>query len=531
MNILQRIHKPILLAILAATAALAPASFTRLTDLGAGGFAQDINAKGTIVGAVSDPQTHGLIPAVWEAGALKTLPVGGFGTAAVSAISENGILVGIANIGYNQTAVTWVNDQIVALPDLGEGGTALDVNSAGQIVGYVNSGDEFLPATWTNGQLSVLPLPAFGEAGDKLYASANSINENGQIVGMVKVAFGSDKLALMWVGDVVKPLPLDGAHQFLETVGVHVTSDGHVLFAGYKGPNAEYGIHILNTDLSVTTLGRVEGAIASYPLSLTDNGVTIGYSHFFDQAAGVVMLVPTVWRDGTPTTLELEDGYRWGLPLGANDAGQIVGSISDGVSGTSVAGVWSNDESYPLTISSEKGFPGTVVTFTGTIIENGKPLAGKEVRFQMLTGEIGRATTNKKGIAKLRYTIPGDMSVGSHPVMGSFGGGKYAQSKLVVEAAPTVLTAISVSGKAGARVSVKGTLSNKANGKSLSAQAINATSGTAKMSTRTKQAGDYAFQLDIPAKAKPGTKYTMTVRFDGKPGFQASSAKATITVQ
>ena len=531
MKIIRSIHKQILSGLILAVASLASATFTRLPDLGAGGFASAVNESGQIVGGVSDPATLGLRPAVWDNGVLRQLPTGRFDTAAANAINDNGVVVGIANVGYNQQAVEWVNGALIELPDLGEGSTASDVNNKGQVVGYVNSGDEKFAATWVNGELTILPTPPVGREGDKIWTFANSINDNGQIVGTAKVAFGSDKIGVQWLGSVGKPLPLDGSYRFLETTAYQISPTGRVLFTGYSGPNSVFGINVLGSDLSVTTLPNLPGAIAAYPTQFNDSGVVVGYNHFFDSTAGVAMLQPTVWRDGVPTALDLEDGFRWGFPSGLNSAGLIVGSISDGVSGTGYAGYWSDTDSYPLTISSESGYLGSVITFTATSIEKGKPIAGREIRFLMTSGEIGRATTNKRGIAKLRFAIPVNMTTGAHQVMGSFGGGKYAPASLTVKAAPTALSVGSVGGKPGTRVTLQGNLTNKINGKALTGQVVNAAVGTLKATTRTKAAGAFSFNFDIAKTARKGTRYTVTFTYDGKEGYEATTVKATITVQ
>jgi uncharacterized membrane protein len=100
--------------------------------------------------------------------------------------------------------VVWIDGTPLELPTLGEGGSASDINDAGQIVGRVFLGEGSLPSLWTAGELKVLPLPTFGEVGDVLYASADRINSAGEIIGTVRVAFGSDSIALRWSNGQVR---------------------------------------------------------------------------------------------------------------------------------------------------------------------------------------------------------------------------------------------------------------------------------------------------------------------------------------
>jgi probable HAF family extracellular repeat protein len=168
-------------------------SMSALPTLGGNnGSASDINNRGEIAGTaqttVSDTTyspskpLQTILPVLWEKGRVRALPtVDGDSDGVAFAINDQGHAVGgTGDCAGAIHAVSWENDTAVKLQDLGTGATAQGINHQGQIVGIVDSADNktIYAALWENGALTNLrTLP-----GD-FAAIATGINNRGQVVG------------------------------------------------------------------------------------------------------------------------------------------------------------------------------------------------------------------------------------------------------------------------------------------------------------------------------------------------------------
>jgi probable HAF family extracellular repeat protein len=150
-------------------------------DLGDVGSAQDINARGQVVG--------GFPAYVWRNGVLTRLPgLTSGGGAFANAINVRGDVVGFAFTATGaSTAVRWRNGRVEELGGLdSQSNSANDINAAGQIVG--TSGADCVPCprprAWVAqaGTLQALDGLIPVSAG-WTFESANGINDRGQIVG------------------------------------------------------------------------------------------------------------------------------------------------------------------------------------------------------------------------------------------------------------------------------------------------------------------------------------------------------------
>jgi probable HAF family extracellular repeat protein len=112
-------------------------------------------------------------------------------------------------VGYSGTctaalhAVSWKNDTVTPLPDLGNGGIAQGNNNHGQIVGNIGSADgsTFYAAVWQNGVLTNLKtLP-----GD-VAALASGDNDQGQVVGSTVDSNNDWSHGFIWQNNVMTDL-------------------------------------------------------------------------------------------------------------------------------------------------------------------------------------------------------------------------------------------------------------------------------------------------------------------------------------
>jgi len=151
-------------------------------NLGDLGPAQDINARGQVVG--------GFPAFVWRNGTTTLLPVLPTGNGAfANAINVRGDVVGFAFNGTpngGTSSVRWINGRIQELGGLGNlTNSANDINAAGQVVG--TSQDDCAgcrPRAWVAQGGTTSPLADLVPAGSGwTFESANGINDRGQIVG------------------------------------------------------------------------------------------------------------------------------------------------------------------------------------------------------------------------------------------------------------------------------------------------------------------------------------------------------------
>ncbi len=509
--------------------AVAQVKFNTLPDFGFGGVAYDANEAGTIVGLAVIDASHRLEPAVWNSklAAPTTLPTRGFGGFA-TAVSESGIVVGSRYVeaGAGTVPVLWLNGSYQELETLGEGGGALDVNDAGQVVGYVNAAGGTLPAIWEGGKLSVLPTLPIGSAGDILNGSANSINALGHVVGTVKVAFGSDSLALKWVN---KQVSLTGLTDWIETRGVKVNAAGDTLINGYFGPNGSFALATYSASGQPTTLPLPSEYSTLWGTGFSSNGVVVGF--YREAISGVAPLRPIAYRNGVIEPLELPAGAMWAFPLNVTDEGTAVGYVSDGVSGNSIPGYWSlAGDGEVVTLTPSTGMPGTEVVFTATVKRGKGNVSGRRVQFQVNRKDIGNGTSSTTGKAKIKYVIPADAAPGTREVMASLGGGRYSLAPLTVNWVTTVVAAHSTSGNKNAQVSITGTLLNSTTKQPVAGQVVKFVHNGKTYAARTTATGSYSIPFTVPAAVASGTTLSVEVKYAGNVNHKAAAAKASIRV-
>jgi probable HAF family extracellular repeat protein len=164
---------------------------------GNNGEASAINNRGQAVGMAEDGtvdsscpsgtmnnQTE--LPVLWENGKAHALPTpAGDPSGFAMWINEHGQTVGYSgSCGAMNHAVSWENDTVTVLKDLGNGAGAVawGNNNRGQIVGSVfvtPGGAVRYGALWKNNELTVIDQLPSGD----ISAIATGINDHGQVVG------------------------------------------------------------------------------------------------------------------------------------------------------------------------------------------------------------------------------------------------------------------------------------------------------------------------------------------------------------
>ena len=159
---------------------------------GNNGQASHINNRGEIAGTAETPVLDSTCPAsaphlislpvLWQDGKVQSLPtVGGDPDGFAMDINDEGQAVGFSGICAGAIhGVSWENGTATPLPDIGGGAIAESVNDLGEIAGIIGSADgttEF-GAVWQNGVLSNI-----GTLPGDFAAIATGINNRGQVVG------------------------------------------------------------------------------------------------------------------------------------------------------------------------------------------------------------------------------------------------------------------------------------------------------------------------------------------------------------
>ncbi|MDX2065892.1 MAG: hypothetical protein SFX74_09140 [Fimbriimonadaceae bacterium] len=536
------------LALLAAitASAIAQAPFQRLADFGFGGIAYDINPQGVVVGGAISPDSHTFVPTLWDSVAgqaieLPTGPVnpifngrnGGFATAvnvnrvavggrhSIKSTDNPSVWIPIVN------PTVWQNNEYTELPTLGHGGVALDINNANEIVGYVLDGERQRPALWKNGQLTVLPFQTIGQADDRLDAIAARINDAGDIIGTVKVAFGSDSLTLKWNGTLLSAF---GLPTWQETRAVDLNERGDVLVQGYLGLEPGFTPAIVSPNLTVNNLGLPENPQHVVATSFSNTNISSGY--YQELIAGVTPIIPIAWRDLTVLPLELPTGFDTGIPLSAGDTGTIVGYIGNRDRPDTVAGYWQVDAAGSgdtITLAANGGFPGDEVVLTAVI--KGKNIANRDVLFQVDNRDYARVKSNSTGRARVRYAIAPGTRAGDYEVMASMGGGRYSRAKLRVEWIQTELTAKSPTAAPGQTVSISGTLMNTSHNRAMGNQTVRARINGQLHSATTASNGAYRFRYTVPANAPRNTDLRVDLAFGGNSNHRSATARTSVRVR
>ena len=175
--------------------------------------AEDINERGQVVGSSVTTKGYPLHAFAWENGKMRDLGVLGPDTEATQAraINDVGVIVGRSQgPSLLMEPVRWDSDGIKALPTLGDGGDAVDLNDRGDIVGYaatpeshyLNQGHAVL---WADSEIHDLNDLVTNLPDDVQLEAAQAISEDDIIVGDTCSGYCDPGKTAPWHGFMLIP--------------------------------------------------------------------------------------------------------------------------------------------------------------------------------------------------------------------------------------------------------------------------------------------------------------------------------------
>jgi hypothetical protein len=299
-----------------------------LPDLGEGGYANDINESGVVVGSVISKGQYRA--ARWVDRELELLPLPEFEVddgviwSFANSINSSGVVTGTiqAPSGTPSAALRWDSEGVSLVPSDGLETKGVSIDNLGGVLinGYFDGGWSRAPAVvMPDGEVNVLPVPAglFGGA------SGLSMSRNGIVAGYY---YGSGPggfqiKAVAWPNGVFTPLAMPEGQRYAFPSGVGV--NGIVFGSATDGVSAVSvpGFWQLDVEDNLVETGSlVAGPGETVELSAVSrrtSGVNIGHSvavtvdgnpvgQAITDAKGVARLAFTVPADFTGSQLTVQ---------------------------------------------------------------------------------------------------------------------------------------------------------------------------------------------------------------------------------
>lgn len=392
-----------------------------LPTLGNGGFAQDINAAGDIVGWVDTDSFTA--PAVWRGGVLTVLPALRENGGEASAIDQDGKIVGLSRgLEGDQLPTQWSGDQPTALPvTFGEsylGVIGVSKSGGGRSSGYVvqrrflDDGSPFsviVAVGWQDG--GYRELQRLNEAGNSY---AYDVTANGTYVGYATDAEGY-RVPAIWTEDGVSRLPFAAGREALAT---GANDSGQVVGVDYGDVfNPIPLIWDLGSQSRIVMASRVASAGQTVALDATvlrKGKPVVGQSVRFEARGRVI---------GRATTND-KGVARLNYKVPASARGSIGLKLSAGGSSYAVRQVEVRRASTAAGVAPVSAQRGSVTTLRASLrsAEVNRPLAGRELSFVIDGVVVGKARTDERGLATLRYQLPATAAVGTRELAARYAG-------------------------------------------------------------------------------------------------------------
>jgi len=189
-----------------------------------------------------------------------------------------------------------------------------------------------------------------------------------------------------------------------------------------------------------------------------------------------------------------------------------------------------------LVVPKKKGTAGKSVILTATLrrVSDNKPLGGKTIEFFVDGVSVGTGVTNAKGVAKRKYKIPANESVGNHATRADFAGdAEYcpvSKAGVLTVKSNTVTSVDNVTGDRGTSVTLSATLTRTTDGAPLSGKKVKFFVDGALVGTGTTNASGVAtLDFAIPTGMASGSHKIKAV-FAGDALYNKSTGSGTLTV-
>ena len=259
----------------------------------------DINDAGYVVGS-ADANVNEPHACLWINGKANNL---GFRTA--EGINNKNQIVG-SNDAIPGNAVLWERNKITVL-DKGQS-DAIKINDDGQIVGHTSPSLRYWNATLWNGEIVTdLTYPLNDRS-----SIANSINNNGEIVGFSSLTYDKLRHATLWRNG--KAILLNDLKD-IESEAFDTNNSGDVVGGIRKEDGKDYAILWSKGKDKILGKGTAWG--------INDKGVVVGFSSSGNQRA-------LMWVNGVEIELKslIDPKLGWDLKRAnaINNSGQIVGT-------------------------------------------------------------------------------------------------------------------------------------------------------------------------------------------------------------
>lgn len=273
---------------------------------------------------------------------LGMLPGGDYSVG--NAISNNGLVAGMAIASNGSHAVKLKDLELLRLGKDDEASSANDVNTLGQVVGFVSSAE-------TNGQRAILwaddGAKDLGTLGGP-FSIAHGINELGAVVGESTIADGVTSHAFLWQNETMIDLGTLGGDASVALAindqgviaGLSTTAPGQQPYgpgsrAVLWGPDGLIDLGALGGDVGAAAAINAKGWIAGG--ATTAPGIEYGApgTHAF------------LWKDGEMFDLGAFDGADYSSANGINADGEVVGFAgnpkTDNPDNSMTAAYWDKD--------------------------------------------------------------------------------------------------------------------------------------------------------------------------------------------
>ncbi|MDY9924015.1 Ig-like domain repeat protein, partial [Methanobacterium sp.] len=436
-------------------------------------------------------------------------------------------------VHYNATDVAGKNENGLKMFHYGNSWSELSqpngVNTADEYVyAYgINSFSTFAPLA--DKFLTTLELPDItGYRNEEKEISATLKDSNGNGVAGKEIKFSVDGTEVGHANTNASGVA-SITYSLTESAGVYSLSASFAGDDDYKSSTNNTATLTVNkrpTILTVNNTSGINGQDVELAARLTTGGIAVSGATITFTVGGNTYTATTGtdgWATVTYSITQIPGDYNIGAEF--TETGYYLGSTGSGT-----LTVFKNNTNIVVTYVT--GINGQNIQLQATLTnQDGTPLTGKTVNFQVNGTPVGSVLTNDSGIATLIYTIT--QTPGTHTINATFNGdgnynSTYSIGILTVHKNATNLTVLDVTGANGQNVTLKATLTNQ-DGTPLSGKTIQFTvNGTNAGSATTNSNGVATHNYQITQNQ--GT-YIIGATFTEDSNYNSTTGSGTLTVE